>query len=498
MARITLNVGLDMSAFLSGIGFASPFVPSTSVAFLNNVNFTSAQGLVYEDLVRATFGGPIASRDSWAGTGLAFETATRSFSAGTLTALIGEWAPAGSFVQTYAIEGLSVSAASFSRALLTASSPASVVSTLFAGNDTLTGSSGADNWNGLDGNDRLNGNAGNDTLSGGNGNDTLDGSTGNDLLNGGAGTDLLRGGAGNDRYVVNAASDSVVELSGGGTDSVTSTATVTLAVNVENLTLSGTAGIGGTGNAGSNTLTGNAGANLLRGMDGSDRLLGNAGNDTLDGGAGADTATGGAGNDVYIVDRASDAIVEGANAGVDTVRSSTSRTLGTNLENLVLTGSAGTSGTGNLVANVLTGNTGANLLRGDSGNDTLIGGAGNDTLAGGHDRDTLTGGAGLDAFRFDTVLVKTLNVDRITDFNPADDRIELDDAVYPAIGPVGALAAGAFRLGTSALDADDRILYDAATGQILFDRDGSGSSAATVLATVTAGTALTVADIWIV
>ena len=480
MALITLNVAFDMSTFLSGVGFASPFVPSTSVAFLNNINFASAQGRVYEDLVRATFGGPIASRDSWAGTGLAFDTATRSFSAGTLTALIGEWAPQGSFVQTYAIEGLSVSAASFSRSLLTASSPSSVIATLFAGADTLNGSSGGDNWNGLGGNDRLNGNAGNDTLAGGDGNDTLDGGAGNDLLNGGAGSDLMRGGAGNDRYVVNASSDSVVELAGGGADTVTATATATLAVNLENLTLSGSAAIGGTGNTQANTLTGNAAANLLRGLGGADRLLGNAGNDTLDGGTGLDTASGGAGNDVYVVDRASDVVLENPNAGVDTVRSSASRTLGANVENLVLTGSASANGTGNLLANLMTGNAVANALRGDSGNDTL------------------TGGAGLDAFRFDTVLVKTLNVDAITDFTPADDRVELDDAVYPFIGPVGALAANAFRLGASALDADDRILYDAATGQILFDRDGSGSSAATVLATVTAGTAITVADFWIV
>jgi Ca2+-binding RTX toxin-like protein len=498
MALITLNVGLDMSTFLSGVGFASPFVPSTTVSFLNNVNFSSAQGRVYEDLVRATFGGPIASRDSWAGTGLGFDTATRSFSAGTLTALIGEWAPQGSFVQTYAIEGLSVSAATFSRSLLTASSPSSVIATLFAGADTLNGSTGDDNWSGLGGNDGLRGNGGNDTLSGGDGNDTLDGGIGNDLLNGGAGSDLMRGGAGNDRYVVNTASDRVVELAGGGADTVTATATATLAVNVENLTLSGSAAIGGTGNTQANTLTGNAAANLLRGLEGADRLLGNAGNDTLDGGTGLDTASGGAGNDIYVVDLASDVVLESPDAGVDTVRSSASRTLGANIENLLLTGSAIANGTGNLLANLMTGNAAANALRGDSGNDTLRGGAGNDTLAGSHDRDTLTGGAGLDAFRFDTVLVKTLNVDAITDFTPADDRIELDDAVYPFIGPVGALAANAFRLGATALDADDRILYNATTGQILFDRDGSGSSAATVLATVTAGTAITVADFWIV
>ena len=498
MALITLNIAIDIETLLSGVGFASPFTPTTTASFLNNVNFHSAQGRVYEDLIRGTFPGPIASRDSWAGVGLAFDPVTRVVSAGTLNALIGEWAPQGSFVQTYAIEGLSVSAASFAHALWTSSSAASVIAPLFAGADTLNGSTGNDNWNGFGGNDRLNGNGGNDTLAGGVGNDTLDGGAGNDLLNGGAGSDLLRGGAGNDRYVVDAATDRVVELSGGGTDTVTATATTTLATNLEHLTLGGSGAIGGTGNTQANTLTGNAAANLLRGMDGADHLVGNAGNDTLDGGTGQDTASGGAGDDVYVVDRAADVVFESPNAGTDTVRSSASRTLGVNFENLVLTGSAAINGTGNLLANALTGNAAANVLRGDSGNDTLQGGSGNDTLAGGQDRDILTGGAGNDVFRFDTVLIQTLNIDQITDFKPADDRIDLDDAVFPGIGPTGALAASAFRLGSAALDADDRILYNASTGQILFDRDGTGGVSATVLATVTAGTALTVADFWIV
>src|SRR5688572_15200435 len=93
--------------------------------------------------------------------------------------------------------------------------------------------------------DRLNGLGGNDTLNGGAGNDSLDGGTGNDRL---------VGGTGNDLYLITATSgtDTIVEAaSGGGIDTVSSTITFSLAAaaNVENLTLTGTANLNGTGNA---------------------------------------------------------------------------------------------------------------------------------------------------------------------------------------------------------------------------------------------------------
>ncbi|WP_370576934.1 beta strand repeat-containing protein [Paracoccus sp. PAR01] len=234
--------------------------------------------------------------------------------------------------------------------------------------------------------------------------DLLNGTPEGDTLNGGAGADTLRGGIGNDIYVVDNAGDLVVELAGQGTDTVRATVTHTLAANVENLELQGTAAIGGTGNALANRITGNAGANALNGAAGNDTLIGGAGNDTLNGGLGADVMQGGAGNDVYIIDNAGDRVTEFAGAGNDTVRTSTlSQVLGANVENLELQGSAALSGTGNALANRITGNSGANALNGAAGNDTLIGGAGNDTLNGGLGADAMQGGVGNDLYLVDNL-----------------------------------------------------------------------------------------------
>src|SRR4029077_15383287 len=122
--------------------------------------------------------------------------------------------------------------------------------------------------------------------------------------------------------------DSVTENANEGIDTVQSTITYTLGANLENLTLTGTTAINGTGNTLDNILTGNSAANTL---------TGGAGNDILNGGAGADTLRGGTGNDTYVVDAAGDSVTENANEGTDMVQSSVTYTLGTNLENLTLT-----------------------------------------------------------------------------------------------------------------------------------------------------------------
>ncbi len=115
-------------------------------------------------------------------------------------------------------------------------------------------------------------------------------------------------------------------------------------------------------------------------------------------GAGIGTRlVGGTGNDTYVVDSTDDAITENASAGADTVRSSIAWTLGSNLENVVLTGTANINGIGNTLANELYGNSGNNVLTGNGGSDTLNGGAGTDTLVGGAGNDTYQFGRGYGA-----------------------------------------------------------------------------------------------------
>jgi Ca2+-binding RTX toxin-like protein len=116
------------------------------------------------------------------------------------------------------------------------------------------------------------------------------GFAGNDTLNGGSGVDTLIGGTGDDTYVVDTTTDTITESFGGGTDKVSSSVTYTLAAgsNLENLTLTGSAAINGTGNELANALTGNTGSNRLDGGAGNDVLVGGRGTDYLTGGLGAD------------------------------------------------------------------------------------------------------------------------------------------------------------------------------------------------------------------
>jgi Ca2+-binding RTX toxin-like protein len=227
------------------------------------------------------------------------------------------------------------------------------------------------------------GNSLNNLIIGNSAANNLFGDVGNDTLNGDDGIDTLSGGAGSDTYIVDSTTDVITEEANAGIDTVASSVSFSLAAiaNVENLRLTGSTAINGTGNSLNNLITGNLSAN---------NLFGGAGNDTLNGGDGIDTLIGADGNDTYVVDTTTDVITEEANAGIDTVASSVSFSLDAiaNVENLRLTGTTLINGTGNSLNNLIIGNSADNNLSGDAGNDTLNGFAGIDTLIGGDGNDT--------------------------------------------------------------------------------------------------------------
>ncbi|KXK06847.1 MAG: Bifunctional hemolysin/adenylate cyclase precursor [Nitrospira sp. OLB3] len=176
------------------------------------------------------------------------------------------------------------------------------------------------------------------------GNDLLEGTAGDDRLDGGPGADLMTGYEGDDTYVIDDPGDVVVEQANGGHDAVVSAITVTLSDHIETLSLTGSAALDGVGNALDNLLVGNEGVNVL---------------------------AGGSGHDTYVVE-AWDSVIEQADGGIDTVQTSHSFALGTQVENLTLTGAGSVVGIGNDLANRLVGNGSASGLLGGKGDDTYV------------------------------------------------------------------------------------------------------------------------------
>lgn len=414
-----------------------------------------------------------------------------------------------------------------------------------AGNDTLLGGSGLDVLLGQTGNDRLNGGYEADTMRGGLGDDTYDvqnltnliienvnegtdlvnssiayytltdnveklvlvsstsaiGGTGNALANtitgnsaanvidGAAGNDTMIGGDGNDKYYVDSISDSVVEAAlpinpsfTSGEDIVfASVSGYTLANNVENLTLIGTA-ISGTGNALNNRIFGN---------DSNNNLNGGGGNDYLDGGLGKDTMAGGLGDDVYFADVSTDVITEGVTAGTDRLISLVSQTLSTNVENLTLLGLDSLQGIGNVLNNVISGNEGNNVLMGAAGNDSLIGNSGSDQLSGGSGNDTLSGGSGADLFNYVSSTffsASDFGSDLLTDFKTADfDKIRLGKTTFGLSSAIGAsLSAAEFKSVANenqVATSSGIIVQSQATGNLYFNPNGAAAGGDILFAT---------------
>ena len=138
---------------------------------------------------------------------------------------------------------------------------------------------------------------------------------------------------------------------------------------------------------------------------------------------------------------------------------------------------------------VIRGFAGNDVLRGLNGNDNLLGGKGQDTIdggngsdliVGGRDEDILRGGTGKDTF----VFYSPDAPDIIRDFNPNDDVIRLRAQRFAGGLTVGDLNASQFHLGASATQSSHRVLYDATTNTLLFDRDGTGAAEAVAIATL--------------
>lgn len=259
-----------------------------------------------------------------------------------------------------------------------------------------------------------------------------------------------------------------------------------------------------TGTAGNDNITETADADNIYGLAGNDTLNGSGGIDGLHGDDGNDSLIGGAGNDLYGLDRLSDVTTENANEGTDTVQSSVTYTLGTNLENLTLIGTTAINGTGNAANNILIGNSASNNLSGLDGNDslngasgidTLTGGNGNDTLIGGAGSDNLTGGTGTDFFVFNA---PTENIDQIQDFSLTDDTIRVSARGFRGgLVANSALSSAQFIVGSSATNASQRFIYNSATGNLFFDVDGNGATASVQIATLVTKPLLTASDIFI-
>ncbi|SFM02090.1 M10 family metallopeptidase [Methylorubrum salsuginis] len=291
---------------------------------------------------------------------------------------------------------------------------------------------------------------------------TLVGNAGRNILNGGGGADKLYGLKGDDLYLVDNTGDQVFEVQGQGQDGILSTVTYTLAKGqeIEDLVLSSSTG------KTSLDLTGNEFANTL---------IGNEGVNWLDGGAGADVMRANGGDDVYIVDNTKDRVLEDVGRGDDIVKTHVSYTLlaGQEIERLW---AAEPEDARNIS---LTGNEFGQEIYADAGNNRIDGGLGNDHLF---------GGPGADTYVFSTKLGRD-NVDQIYIYGSQDpgdprDMIELSKLIFSALAP-GQLAESAFKaIDHAKVDADDRILYKQATGEVFYDADGSGKAGAQLFAVV--------------
>jgi hypothetical protein len=207
------------------------------------------------------------------------------------------------------------------------------------------------------------------------------------------------------------------------------------------------------GTANSDWVLGGVGNDRLYGRDGNDRLYGEDGNDRLHGSSGDDRLYGADGNDS-------------------------------------LDGRAGND--------ALDGGSGNDRLYGSFGDDVLSAGSGNDRLYGESGADTLRSGSGKDAFVYNAVPNSPADVDTIRDFSVANDTFWLNNKVFTGLGSEDQLKSSAFRIGTEAHDATDRVIYDRANGVLYYDQDGTGATEQVMVAKLSVGLKMTNLDILVI
>ncbi|MEH1827077.1 MAG: Calx-beta domain-containing protein [Nostoc sp.] len=256
------------------------------------------------------------------------------------------------------------------------------------------------------------------------------------------------------------------------TDTLQASTTTTLADGVENLTLTGTSNINGTGNSGNNILTGNSGNNILTGGTGDDVYAFNAstplGSDRIQ-----ETTTGG--NDsLNFSGTSTDTRVNLGIATTQTVNSNLKLTLSANnvIENVI-----GGNGSDRLIGNSLN-----NTLNGGTGNDVLTGGSGADTLIGGSGNDILTGGADSDRFLYSSgraFASSDFGSDILTDFTSGSDKLVFSKSTFTALSSI--VGNGLSQVSDfTTVDDDDLaatsnafLVYSRNSGSLYYNQNGN-------------------------
>lgn len=336
--------------------------------------------------------------------------------------------------------------------------------------------------------DSIFGLAGNDILRGLAGDDSLDGGSGNDLLNGGGGKDSLVGGKGDDTYIVNNTGDVVTEAVNSGIDTIKSSVSYALGSNLENLTLTGTGKINGTGNSLKNTIIGNIANNTIKGLAGNDTLYGDPLTAISENDAGDDILYGGDGNDTLYGDpvdlppssglTGGDDILYGGN-GNDTLTGGSIYNFASAGNNILYGGdgndtlSAGVYGTSKLYGgngddSLRGGYEGTYILYGGDGDDSLqagnaFGGFGNNTLYGGDGDDTLKGSNG----------GSNTNNTNVLYGGDGNDVLEAAFSNFNSYGSISTLYGndGNDTLKTNVLEGTDTLTGGSGTDQFVFSSD---------------------------